>query len=81
MSLTALTQQIRRSEISEIQEGDGEGRATTRSGQVVSFSTQRGQSILKVLANLGATPDELSRITYTVAEPPPSWLTETVNIS
>ena len=74
ISLTALAQQIKRNDIREIQEGDGQGRATTSAGQVVSFTTQRDEPILKVLANLGATPDELSRITYTVAEAPPSWL-------
>ena len=77
ISLTALVQQIRTHNITRIEEGDGGGdsHATTTSGQVVSFTTQRDQSILKVLANLGVTPDELSRVTYTVADAPPSWLT------
>ena len=74
ISLTALVQQIRAHDIARIEEGDGDSQATTTSGQVVSFTTQRDQPILKVLANLGATPDELSRVSYTVADPPPSWL-------
>jgi hypothetical protein len=50
------------------------GLATDRSGEVFSFRTQRDESLLKVLANLGATPDKLSRIAYTVADPAPVWL-------
>ena len=80
ISLTGLTQEIRNHNITQIHEADGEGRATTRSGQVISFTTQRGESILKVLANLGATPDELSRITYTVADPPSIWLTAVFSV-
>lgn len=74
ISLTALTQRIKSNDIREIRAGDGDGVATARSGEMVSFTIQRGESILKVLANLGATPDELSRITYTVADPPAVWL-------
>jgi cell division protease FtsH len=80
VSLTVLMQQIRSNDITDIQESEGEGRATTRSGQVVSFSTQRTESIIKVLANLGATPEELSRVTYTVADPPSVWLTAVFSV-
>jgi cell division protease FtsH len=74
IALSALSQRIKNNEITELRVGDGDGLATTRSGEVVSFTTQRGESILKVLKELGGTPEELSRITYTVADPPPFWL-------
>jgi cell division protease FtsH len=74
ISLTSLVQRIKNNEIVDIRASDGGGVATVRSGQTVTFATQRGESILKVLANLGATPDELSRITYTVADPPSFWM-------
>ena len=70
ISLTALAQGIKRDDISQIQIGEADGLATTRSGETVHFTTQPGESVLKVLANLGATPDGLSRITYSVADPP-----------
>jgi cell division protease FtsH len=74
ISLSALSQRIKTNDITDLRVGDSDGLATTRSGETVSFRTQRGESILKVLTNLGATPEELSGITYTVAEPPPFWL-------
>jgi cell division protease FtsH len=74
ISLSALSQRIKTNDIAELRVGDGEGLATTRSGEVVSFTTQPGESILKVLTDLGATPEELSPITYTVTDPPPFWL-------
>src|SRR5215471_17357258 len=73
ISLSALAQGIKRDDISQIRIGEGDGLATTRSGETVHFTTQPGESVLKVLANLGATPDALSRITYSVADPPPFW--------
>ena len=69
ISLTGLTEQIRNNNIAEIHEGNRAGQAITRSGEVLSFTTQSRQSILKVLTNLGATPDELAGVTYTVADP------------
>ena len=80
ISLTALAQEIRNHNITEIREGDGGGRAITGSGEVVRFTIQSGQSMLKVLANLGATPDELSRITYTVSDSPPMWLSVLMSV-
>ena len=56
-----------------LEASDEGGRATDRSGEVFSFSTQRDESILKVLSRLGASPDELSQIAYTVADPPRPW--------
>ncbi len=74
ISLTALAQRVRNHEITAIRVSDDQGTATDQSGQTVTFTTQRGESVLKVLANLGATPDDLSQITYTVADPPPFWI-------
>jgi cell division protease FtsH len=73
ISLTALSQRIKTNDITSIRVSAGDGVATARSGEIVSFTTQRGESILKVLANLGATPDELSRVTFIVADPPSFW--------
>ena len=74
IALSTLLQRIKSNDIAELRVGDGDGLATSRSGETVSFTTQRGESILKVLTDLGATPQELSRLTYTVADPPPFWL-------
>src|SRR5579864_5789517 len=74
ISLSALSQRIKDNDITELRVGDGNGLATSRSGEVVTFTTQRSESILKVLTDLGATPEELSSITYIVADPPPFWL-------
>jgi cell division protease FtsH len=73
ISLTRLVLLIRDDRIVALEASDAGGRATDRSGEVFSFSTQRDEPILKVLSNLGASPDELSRIAYTVADPPPPW--------
>ena len=70
ISLTQLVLLIKDDRIVALEVSDAGGRATDRSGEVFSFSTQRDASILKVLTNLGASPDELSRIAYTVADPP-----------
>ena len=74
ISLSALSQRIKDNAITELRVGDGDGLATSRSGEVVSYTTQRGESVLKVLTDLGATPEELSRITYIVNDPPPFWV-------
>ena len=74
ISLTSLVARIKSDDITEIRASDNGGTATARSGEVVSFTTETGQPILKVLANLGATPEELSNVTYTVFEPPTAWL-------
>ena len=74
VSLTTLAQRVKEHDIAEIRVGDGDGLATDRSGDVVGFNTPADQFLLKVLANLGATPDQLSQVTYTVADPPPFWL-------
>src|SRR5581483_5288554 len=74
ISLSALSLEIKNNNITDLRVGDGDGLATMRSGEVVSFTTQRGESILKVLTDLGATPEQLADITYTVADPPPFWI-------
>ncbi len=74
ISLTQLTSLIKVNRIVALEVSDAGGRATDRSGEVFSFSIQRDESMLKVLSNLGASPDELSRIAYTVADPSPPWL-------
>src|SRR5438034_5449271 len=53
ISLSALSQGIKNNDIAELRDGDGHGLATTRSGEVVSFTTQRAESVLKVLTHLG----------------------------
>jgi cell division protease FtsH len=74
MSLTNLVQQIKSGEITDIRVADSGGVATARSGETLPFTTERDQPILNVLADLGATPADLSKISCTVIEPPPSWL-------
>jgi cell division protease FtsH len=81
ISLTSLVQRIKNNEISEIRVSDGGGVATARSGQLVSFTAQRGESMLKQLVDLGATPDELSSVTYTVADPPALWIGTLVSVA
>ena len=74
ISLTQLVLLIKGDRIVALEVSDAGGQATDRSGEVFSFSTRRDESMLRVLSNLGASPDELSRIAYTVAEPPAPWL-------
>src|SRR5690348_13192966 len=72
ISLTNLVLQIKDGNIAGIRVADagGGGVATTRSGETLPFTTGGDQPILKVLANLGATPEELSKLSYTVTDPP-----------
>jgi ATP-dependent Zn protease len=80
ISLTQLVQLIKEDRIVALEASDAGGWATDRSGEVFSLSTQRDESILKVLLNLGASPNELSRIAYTVADPPAPWLNRLLGI-
>ena len=73
-------QRVKNDDITSIRASDAGGVATARSGEIVSFTIQRGESILKVLANLGATPAELSKITYTVTDPPSFWISALVSL-
>src|SRR5438105_2673072 len=54
VSLTTLVQNIKKNEVAEIRVSDTGGVATSRSGQLSTFTTQSGEHILKVLTNLGA---------------------------
>ena len=74
ISLTTLAQRVKNHEITAIRVDEDQGVATDSAGGTASFTTQRDVSVLKVLANLGATPADLARITYTVADPPPFWI-------
>jgi cell division protease FtsH len=74
ITLDALAQRVARGDVTEIRVTDDGGTARTRSGEVLSFHTGRTQSILKVLTSFGVTPDQLSDVAYTVADPPPQWI-------
>jgi len=52
ITLTQLVLQVKEGRIAALEESNAGGRATDRSGEVFSFSTQRGESLLKVLSNL-----------------------------
>jgi cell division protease FtsH len=47
------------------------GAATDRSGDVFVFKLEHGTTPLHVLGALGVTPAQLSRVRYTVLDPPP----------
>src|SRR5262249_34508624 len=55
IALTALVQHIKANDVTEIRVSEGDGLATARSGEIVSFTIQPDQPLLKVLASLGAT--------------------------
>jgi cell division protease FtsH len=73
VALSDLAQRVRSGDITEIRESDEGGVATTRSGALLSFNT--GQTaLIRQLARLGVTQDELTQVSYVVATPPPSWI-------
>ncbi len=74
ISLTTLAQLVKNHEVASIRVDDGQGVATDIRGHAANFTTQRGQSVLKTLAGLGVTPEDLAQIEYTVADPPPFWI-------
>src|SRR6266566_1251184 len=75
ITLDALALRVERGEVTEIRvTDDGGGVARTRTGEILSFHTGRTQSILKVLTSFGVTPDQLSNVAYTVADPPAPWI-------
>jgi cell division protease FtsH len=74
VSLTTLVQRVKSHEITELRVSDSGGTATTTSGESITFTVARGESTLKALENLGVTPDELSNVSYTIAEPPSLWM-------
>src|SRR5690348_3738771 len=73
VTLTELAQLVRSGDVVTIRETDAGGQAATRSGETLSFYTGE-TALLKVLPRLGVTPEELARVTYGVAPPPPAWL-------
>jgi cell division protease FtsH len=75
ITLDALALRVERGEVTEIRvTDDGGGAARTRTGEILSFHTGRTQSILKVLTSFGVTPDQLSNVAFTVADPPAPWI-------
>ena len=80
VSLTNLVNGIKQHDITDIRASDAGGVATDQSGAIFSFTTAHNESILKMLANLGATPDELSAINYTVVDSAAGWLGPLLNI-
>ncbi len=75
ITLDALAVRVERGEVTEIRVADdGAGLARTRSGEALSFHTGRTQSILKILTSFGVTPDQLSNVAFTVADPPAPWI-------
>jgi cell division protease FtsH len=73
ISLNDLAQRVESGDVTDIRVSGNGGQATTRSGEVVSFNVGQA-SLLKVLSNFGATPDELGKVSYTVADPPAPWI-------
>jgi cell division protease FtsH len=73
ITLTELAQRVRSGDVTEIRESDAGGQASTRSGERLSFYTGE-TALLKVLAPLGVSPEELAQVNYSVAPPPPAWL-------
>jgi cell division protease FtsH len=72
VALSELAQRVRSGDITEIRESDDGGIAIPRSGSQLSFNT--GQApLIKQLARLGVTQDELAQVNYVVAAPPPAW--------
>ena len=80
VSLTNLVNGIKQHDITDIRASDAGGVATDQSGAIFCFTTAHNESILKMLANLGATPDELSAINYTVVDSAAGWLGPLLNI-
>src|SRR5262249_38125605 len=74
ISLDNLAQRVKKSDVLEIRVSKDGGVARVRSGELLSFYTEQGAPVLKVLASFGATPDELANVTYTVADPPGPWI-------
>jgi cell division protease FtsH len=72
ITINNLAQRVASGDVTEIRVSDGSGLARTRSGEVLSFYVGRA-SALDMLASFGASPAELSRVTYTVSDPPAPW--------
>jgi len=64
---------VRSGDIVEIRETETGGEASTRSGERLQFYTG-DMGLLKLLTQLGVSPEELAQVRYAVAAPPPAWL-------
>jgi cell division protease FtsH len=73
ITINNLAQRVASGDVTEIRISDGGGLARTRAGEVLSFYVGRS-SVLDMLASFGTTPEQLTRVTYTVSEPPAPWL-------
>src|SRR5579862_8405389 len=65
ISLNDLAARVQSGDITEIRVTDTGGRARTRAGELLSFSTGSA-SVLKVLADFGVPPDAVANVTYSV---------------
>jgi cell division protease FtsH len=72
ISLNQLAQRVQSGDITRIRASDSGGRAQTQSGETLVFVTGQ-DSVLKVLANFGVTPQAAAVLTYSVADPPAPW--------
>ncbi|HYY88001.1 MAG TPA: ATP-dependent zinc metalloprotease FtsH [Chloroflexota bacterium] len=73
VSVSEIAQRVRDGDVTELVVSDRGGRATTRSGEQLSFFVG-DTSPLKLMTGLGVSRDELARVTYRVDEPQPGWL-------
>jgi cell division protease FtsH len=79
ISFSELAERVRSGNITEIRVSDRGGEASSRGGDVLRFYSG-DDSPLTTLARFGATPDELSRVTYNVVAPARDWLAVAVTV-
>jgi cell division protease FtsH len=75
-----LAQRVKAGEIASLVVSDDRSLARTWGGQQLVVNTGGDDSMPKLLASFGVTPDELARVDYSVSEPPPSWLGDLVGL-
>ncbi len=80
LPVNEVARRVASGDIVAIEVSDEHVTARTRAGDRFTFNAGQGQSVTKLLANFGVTPSELSQVSYTVAEPPPSWIGMALNI-
>src|SRR5215472_15718043 len=82
IALTELVQGINSGQIKAIEVSDDRVTATQADGERVSALVGRDSSVMDMLSNLGATPEQLRPVEYTVAEPSQisNWLGILVNL-
>jgi cell division protease FtsH len=79
LSLDAVAQGIRAGDIRAIEVTDGGGVATDAAGERFAFRLESGAPLLKALqSSYGLTAAQLEGVSYSVAEPPPVWLSALV---